>query len=55
MMSKEEIQKLAEAKKEELGVTDKSGMGQLIGALMSDLKGKADGGVWVKRIGIILM
>jgi len=44
MMSVEEIKPLAEAKKEELGVADKSSMGKLIGALMKDLNGKADGG-----------
>lgn len=43
MMSEEEIRKIAEAKKEELGVTDKSGMGQLMGAIMKETKGKADG------------
>ena len=44
MMSKEEIKPIAKAKLEEMGVTDKSGMGKAIGALMQDLKGKADGG-----------
>lgn len=44
MMSVEEIQKLAVAKKEEMGVTDASKKGMLVGALMKDLKGKADGG-----------
>jgi len=44
MMSLEEIRPLAEAKKAELGIDDKSKMGQLIGALMKDLAGKADGG-----------
>lgn len=43
MMSKEEILKIAEAKKVELGVTDKSKVGILMSALMKDLKGKADG------------
>ena len=43
MMPMEEIQKLVEAKKAELGVTDKSGMGRLMGTLMKELKGKADG------------
>ena len=43
MMSKEEIHKIAEAKKKELGVNDKSKMGILMGAVMSELKGKADG------------
>ncbi|MFT5352359.1 MAG: hypothetical protein ACI9GH_000207 [Candidatus Paceibacteria bacterium] len=43
MISKEEIQKVVDAKKEELGITDKSGMGQLIGAVMKELAGTADG------------
>ena len=43
LMSKEEILKIAEAKKVELGVTDKSKVGILMSALMKDLKGKADG------------
>ena len=42
-MPKEEIRKVAEAKKAELGVTDKSGAGKLIGAISKELKGKADG------------
>lgn len=44
MMSVGEIQKLAEAKKAEMGITDPSKKGMLVGALMKDLKGKADGG-----------
>ncbi len=44
MMSVEEIQKFAEAKKTEMGITDPSKKGMLVGALMKDLKGKADGG-----------
>lgn len=43
LMSKEEIEKVVTAKITELGVTDKSGLGKLIGAVMSELKGKADG------------
>lgn len=43
-MSKEEIKKVVEAKIEELGVKDKSDMGQLMGALMKELSDKADGG-----------
>jgi len=43
MMSKDEILKIAEAKKTEMGVTDKSKMGMFMGALMKELKGKADG------------
>lgn len=44
LMSREEIKKIALAKKEALGVTDKSKAGQLTGAIMKDLAGKADGG-----------
>lgn len=44
LMSREEIAAIAEAKKAELGVTDKAGAGKLVGALMRDLNGKADGG-----------
>lgn len=42
-MSREEIRKIAEAKKAELGVTDKSKAGMFTGALMKELKGQADG------------
>ena len=49
LMSREEIMPIAIAKKEELGVTDKTKAGQLTGALMKDLKGKADGGL-VKEV-----
>ncbi len=44
MMSKDEIRKVAEKKKEELGISDKAKSGQLTGAVMKELKGKADGG-----------
>lgn len=44
LMSQDEIQPLAEAKKAELGIDDKSKMGMLVGSLMKDLKGRADGG-----------
>ena len=43
MMTQEELEPIVKAKIEELGVEDKSKIGQLIGALMGDLKGKADG------------
>ena len=43
-MSKEDIRKIAEAKKTEMGITDKSKIGMFMGALMKELKGKADGG-----------
>ena len=44
MMSVEEIKPIAEAKKAELGIDDKSKMGMLVGAVMKELAGKADGG-----------
>ena len=44
MMSQDEIRPIAEAKKAELGVEDKSKMGILVGAIMKELAGKADGG-----------
>ncbi len=44
MMTQDEIRPLAEAKKAELGITDKQKLGMLVGALMKDLQGKADGG-----------
>lgn len=43
-MSHEEIEAAARAKMAELGITEKKDMGRFIGALMQDLKGKADGG-----------
>lgn len=43
MMSKDEIRKIAEAKKAEFGADDKSKMGMFMGAMMKELKGKADG------------
>lgn len=43
MMSADEIRPIAEAKKAELGIDDKSKAGMLTGAIMKDLKGKANG------------
>ncbi len=43
MMSKDDIKKVAEAKKVELGITDKNGLGKFVGVLMKELKGQADG------------
>lgn len=42
-MPKEEIEKVASAKKEELGIKDREKMGMLIGAVLKETKGKADG------------
>ncbi len=42
-MSQDEIVAAAKAKAAELGITDKSKANQLMGMLMKDLKGRADG------------
>ena len=42
-MSREDIRKIAVAKKAELGITDRSGIGKFIGAVMKECKGEADG------------
>ncbi|MDD5051024.1 MAG: GatB/YqeY domain-containing protein [Candidatus Pacebacteria bacterium] len=44
MMSKDEVKKIATAMKEKMGVTDKAGAGKLMGAVMKETKGMADGG-----------
>ncbi len=43
MMSREEVKPIVEAKIAEMGAPDKSKMGMLIGSLMKELQGKADG------------
>lgn len=43
LMSREEIKPIVEAKIAEIGTPDKSKMGMLIGSLMKELHGKADG------------
>ena len=43
-MSRGEIEKIARAKMAELGVSKKADAGKFTGALMKELKGKADGG-----------
>jgi hypothetical protein len=48
-MSREEIMKIAEAKKAELGITDKTKFGQLMGAVSKETKGAADGNL-VKEV-----
>ena len=44
LMTQDQIRPVAEAKKAELGVTDKSKLGILVGAVMKELGGQADGG-----------
>ncbi len=45
LMDKSEVENIAKAKKDELGITDATKKGMLMSALMKDLKGKADGNV----------
>lgn len=42
-LPREEIEKVAKAKKAELNISDKAKMGMLIGAISKELKGQADG------------
>mgnify|MGYP001602366524 CR=1 FL=1 len=49
-MSEEEVRAEVQATKAALGITDKSGLGKLMGALMGKLKGKADGGMIKKMV-----
>ncbi len=44
LMSREQIAPIVAAKKVELGISDKSKLGILVGAVMKELAGKADGG-----------
>ncbi len=43
LISEEEIRKVVEAKASEMGITSMSDMGRLMGAVMKDLNGRADG------------
>ncbi len=49
LMNKSEIEKIARATKDKLGVINVAKKGMLMSALMKDLKGKADGGL-VKEV-----
>ena len=49
MMSEEEIRKVVEAKKAEMGGVDKAKAGMFTGTIMKELKGKADGAL-VKKV-----
>lgn len=44
LMSREEIESVAREKMEAMGVSGKQDAGRFMGALMQDLKGRADGG-----------
>ena len=43
MMSHDEIKKVALVKMKAMGITDKARLGQFVGTLMKELKGRADG------------
>ena len=49
LMLRNDIEKVAQLKKEELGIADIKEKGKLMSVLMKDLKGKADGAV-VKEV-----
>jgi uncharacterized protein YqeY len=48
-MSENEVRKIVETKMAELGVSDKSGFGRLMGAVMKEVQGKTEGNL-VKKI-----
>ena len=48
-VGEEKIREVVRAKKAELDITDKSGFGKLMGAVMAELKGQADGDA-VKKV-----
>jgi len=50
MMSEDEVRKTAQKKIEQLGASSMSDMGKVMGALMQELKGKAEGGVVSKVV-----
>ncbi len=49
LMSEDEIRAFAQAKKDDMGISDASEKGKFIGVLMGELKGKADGAL-VKQV-----
>lgn len=50
LMDEADVKKIVEAKKAELGITDKKDMGRLMGAVMKDLSGRADGAAVKKAV-----
>lgn len=53
-MSEEDIAAVVKKKQEELGITDKKDMGRLMGAVMQELKGNADGELVKKVVNEVL-
>jgi len=54
MMPEEQVKEIVLKKKEELGITDKTGMGQLMGAVIKETGDRADGSVVKKFVDEIL-
>jgi len=54
MMSEEQVKEIVLKEKEELGITDKTGMGQLMGAVIKETGDRADGSVVKKFVDEIL-
>lgn len=54
MASREEVEKVARAKKEELGIADAAGAGKLMGAVIKEFAGRADGAVVKEVVGSLL-
>lgn len=54
MMDEEAVRTVVESKKTELGITEKKDAGRLMGAVMKELAGKADGDTVKKIVGEIV-
>jgi len=54
LMSEEEVTAIVQKIVDDLNIKDKSGIGQLMGKVMGELKGKADGGLVKKVVDNIL-
>lgn len=54
-LPREEIEKITRAKIDELGITEKKDSGRLMGAVMRELAGKADGAVVKEVVNTILV
>ncbi len=52
--SREEIERVARSKKEELGITDAAGAGKLMGAVIKEFSGNADGAM-VKEVVVAIL
>jgi len=53
-LTEDEVKKIVEAKIAELNIVDKSEMGKLMGAVMPEVKGRADGNIVKKAVAELL-